>query len=42
VAALAAETGLKVTCCHFPFGTCPGTSKWDQIEHRLFSQIAKL
>ncbi len=35
VAALAQETGLEITCCHFP----PGTSKWNQIEHRLFSQI---
>jgi hypothetical protein len=30
---LAAETGLAVTVCHFP----PGTSKWNRIEHRLFS-----
>jgi Rhodopirellula transposase DDE domain len=35
LAALAAETGLAVTVCHFP----PGTSKWNKIEHRLFSQI---
>jgi Rhodopirellula transposase DDE domain len=35
LAALAAETGLQVTCCHFP----PGTSKWNKIEHRLFSAI---
>ena len=35
LAALARETGLQVTCCHFP----PGTSKWNKIEHRLFSQI---
>jgi transposase len=35
IAALAAETGLEITCCHFP----PGTSKWNKIEHRLFSQI---
>jgi len=35
LAALAAETGLQITCCHFP----PGTSKWNKIEHRLFSQI---
>jgi hypothetical protein len=33
---LAAETGLAVTVCHFP----PGTSKWNRIEHRLFSQIS--
>jgi hypothetical protein len=35
LAALAAETGLQITCCHFP----PGTSKWNKIEHRLFSAI---
>src|SRR6266700_3710825 len=35
IAALAQETGLEITVCHFP----PGTSKWNQIEHRLFSQI---
>jgi transposase len=35
LAELAQETGLEITCCHFP----PGTSKWNQIEHRLFSQI---
>src|SRR4051794_30911591 len=35
LAALAAETGLTITVCHFP----PGTSKWNKIEHRLFSQI---
>jgi hypothetical protein len=35
LAALAAETGLMITVCHFP----PGTSKWNKIEHRLFSQI---
>ena len=33
---LAAETGLAITVCHFP----PGTSKWNRIEHRLFSQIS--
>jgi hypothetical protein len=32
---LAAETGLNITVCHFP----PGTSKWNKIEHRLFSFI---
>ena len=31
----ATETGLTVTVCHFP----PGTSKWNKIEHRLFSNI---
>jgi hypothetical protein len=35
LARLAAETGLKITVCHLP----PGTSKWNKIEHRLFSQI---
>jgi transposase len=35
LAALALETGLEVTACHFP----PGTSKWNKIEHRLFSHI---
>ena len=29
------ESGLEVTVCHFP----PGTSKWNKIEHRLFSHI---
>lgn len=36
LAALAAETGLAITVCHFP----PGTSKWNKIEHRLFSRIS--
>ena len=35
LAALAVETGLEVTVCHFP----PGTSKWNKVEHRLFSHI---
>jgi hypothetical protein len=30
------RTGLPITVCHFP----PGTSKWNRIEHRLFSYIA--
>jgi hypothetical protein len=30
-------TGLKVSVCHFP----PGTSKWNKIEHRLFSHITQ-
>jgi hypothetical protein len=30
------ETGLQVTVCHLP----PGTSKWNKIEHRLFSHIS--
>jgi hypothetical protein len=29
------ETGLTISVCHFP----PGTSKWNKIEHRLFSFI---
>lgn len=29
------ETNLEITVCHFP----PGTSKWNKIEHRLFSYI---
>jgi len=35
LAAFAAQTGLTITVCHLP----PGTSKWNKIEHRLFSQI---
>jgi hypothetical protein len=35
LAAFAQEAGLQITVCHFP----PGTSKWNKIEHRLFSQI---
>ena len=33
---LASETGLRTTICHFP----PGTSKWNKVEHRLFSHIS--
>ena len=33
---LANETGLEIAVCHFP----PGTSKWNKIEHRLFSIIS--
>ncbi|MBO0806492.1 MAG: ISAzo13 family transposase, partial [Nocardiopsaceae bacterium] len=36
LAAFAEDTGLEITVCHFP----PGTSKWNAIEHRLFSQIS--
>ena len=36
LAELAAETGLEITVCHLP----PGTSKWNKIEHRLFSHIS--
>ncbi|MFE1290617.1 ISAzo13 family transposase [Streptomyces sp. NPDC058751] len=35
LARLAVETGLTVTVCHLP----PGTSKWNKIEHQLFSHI---
>ena len=34
---LANETGLEINVCHYP----PGTSKWNKIEHRLFSFITK-
>ena len=33
---LANETGLSISVCHFP----PGTSKWNKVEHRLFSFIS--
>jgi hypothetical protein len=33
---LADELGLQISVCHFP----PGTSKWNKIEHRLFSHIS--
>jgi transposase len=36
LASLAAQTGLTITVCHLP----PGTSKWNKIEHRLFSHIS--
>jgi hypothetical protein len=35
LARFATETGLTITVAHLP----PGTSKWNKIEHRLFSQI---
>jgi transposase len=35
LADLAVQTGLAITVCHFP----PGTSKWNKVEHRLFSHI---
>ena len=35
LAHLATETGLSITVCHLP----PGTSKWNKIEHRMFSAI---
>ena len=31
------ETGLSISVCHLP----PGTSKWNKIEHRLFSFISQ-
>jgi hypothetical protein len=34
---LADETGLAFSVCHFP----PGTSKWNKIEHRMFSSITE-
>lgn len=34
---LAEEIGLVLQVCHFP----PGTSKWNKIEHRMFSQISQ-
>jgi hypothetical protein len=34
---LADDIGLKLRVCHFP----PGTSKWNKIEHRLFSFITQ-
>ena len=35
LAKLAKETGLEISVCHYP----PGTSKWNRIEHRMFSFI---
>jgi len=35
LAKLAKATGLQINVCHYP----PGTSKWNKIEHRLFSRI---
>lgn len=37
LAAFATEAGLDITVCHLP----PGTSKWNKIEHRLFSAISR-
>ncbi len=34
---LANELGFPIEVSHFP----PGTSKWNKIEHRMFSQISK-
>jgi hypothetical protein len=35
LARLSAVTGLEIVVCHYP----PGTSKWNKVEHRLFSRI---
>lgn len=37
LAEFATQSGLSITVCHFP----PGTSKWNKIEHRLFSAISR-
>jgi Rhodopirellula transposase DDE domain len=37
LAKLATETGVEITVCHYP----PGTSKWNKVEHRMFSFITK-
>jgi hypothetical protein len=34
---IATKFGMKVTVCHYP----PGASKWNPIEHKLFSEISK-
>jgi len=34
---LATALGLRIRVCHFP----PGTSKWNKIEHRMFSHITQ-
>jgi transposase len=36
LAKLAAKAGVEITVCHFP----PGTSKWNRIEHRLWSAVS--
>jgi hypothetical protein len=36
LARLAEDEGVSITVCHFP----PGTSKWNKVEHRLFSAIS--
>src|ERR1700677_2945006 len=36
LAKLVEEIGLEITVCHYP----PGTSKWNKIEHRMFSFIS--
>jgi Rhodopirellula transposase DDE domain len=37
LARLATELNMEITICHYP----PGTSTWNKIEHRLFSQITR-
>ena len=37
LAALAAQTGLRIEVCHFP----PATSKWNKIEHRMFCHVTR-
>ncbi len=37
LAALAAQTGLRIEVCHFP----PATSKWNRIEHRMFCHVTR-
>lgn len=34
---LSNELGININCCHFP----PGTSKWNKIEHKMFSFVSK-
>lgn len=36
LAKLARQTGIEITVCHFP----PGTSKWNKVEHRLWSHVS--
>ncbi len=36
LAKLANDTGIEITVCHFP----PGTSKWNKVEHRLWSHVS--
>ncbi len=38
MAQLSAELALEISVCHFP----PATSKWNKIEHRLFSHITQI
>jgi transposase len=36
LARLASQAGIEITVCHFP----PGTSKWNKVEHRLWSHVS--